>query len=93
MREAAVCCLWLLTEIAVVRPAFSLGATADKALLGTGFTITQSRGTWATGPGHLPTLIAFHPAYLLRLEEPALSQVQASIDTDLAAVRVRLKPD
>jgi uracil-DNA glycosylase family 4 len=92
-REAAACRLWLLSEIAFVRPALllGLGGTAGKALLGKGFRITQGRGRWAAGPSDLSTLITFHPAYLLRLEEPALSQAQAAVDADLAAVRARLE--
>jgi DNA polymerase len=91
-REAAACRLWLLNEIAFVQPAviLGLGGSAGKALLGKDFKITQDRGRWQEGPNAIPTLVAFHPAYLLRLEEPQLSQAQATVDADLAAVRDRL---
>ena len=91
-REANACRIWLSNEIAFVRPEviLGLGGTAGKALVGKDFKITQQRGQWFEGPNGIPTLIAFHPAYLLRLEEPALSQVQATVDADLAAVRARL---
>lgn len=92
VREMAACRDWLLTEIAFVRPAaiLGLGGTAGKALLGKGFTLTQSRGRWADGPDGIATLITFLPAYLMRLEEPELSRAQALVDADLAAVRDRL---
>lgn len=92
-REATACRLWLDTEIALVRPAviLALGGSAGKALLGKGFKITQERGRWHEGPGGSAILTTFHPAYLLRLEEPALAQAEAVVNADLDAIRARLE--
>ncbi len=94
-REAEACRIWLANKIAFVRPEviLGLGGSAGKALVAKDFKITQQRGQWFDGPNGIPTLIAFHPAYLLRLEEPQLSQVQATVEADLAAVRTRLGLD
>lgn len=91
-REVNACRPWMSNEIALVRPEviLGLGGTAGKALLGKDFKITQDRGQWRAGPEGIATLIAFHPAYLLRLEEPQLSQVQAAVEADLTAIRQRL---
>ena len=93
VREAAACRLWLENEIAFTRPSviLGLGGTAGKALIDKNFKITEGRGQWRDGPHGIPTLIAFHPAYLLRLEEPALGQIQATVEADLAKVRARLE--
>jgi len=90
--EAAACRPWLLQEIALVRPAviLGLGSSAGRALVGKSFALNRQRGQWLDGPDGRPTLISFQPAYLLRLEEPLLSQVQATVAADLAAVAARL---
>ncbi len=56
-RHIAACAPWLSAELAAVRPrvVVALGATAGKALFGTGFKVTEQRGTilgWppAAGP-------------------------------------------
>lgn len=91
--EATACRLWLDTEIALVRPAviLALGGTAGKALLGKGFKITQERGRWHDGPGGSVILTTFHPAYLLRLEEPELARAEGVVNADLDAIRARLE--
>jgi uracil-DNA glycosylase family 4 len=92
-REANACHFWLDTEIALVRPAviLALGGSAGKALLGKGFKITQERGRWHTGPGGSAILTTFHPAYLLRLEDPELARATAVVELDLDAIRARLE--
>src|SRR4051812_48064093 len=90
--EARACNVWLTTEIELVRPAviLALGGTAGKALLGKGFKITQERGKWHPGPHGAAILTTFHPAYLLRLEDEALTRAEATVDADLDAVKARL---
>ena len=92
-REASACHFWLATEIALVRPAviLALGGSAGKALLGKGFKITQERGRWHEGPDGSAILTTFHPAYLLRLEDPELARATAVVESDLDAVRARLE--
>lgn len=91
-REATACHFWLDTEIALVRPAviLALGGSAGKALLGKSFKITQERGRWHEGPGGSAILTTFHPAYLLRLEDPELARATVEVARDLDAVRARL---
>jgi uracil-DNA glycosylase family 4 len=92
--EATACRLWLNVEIGLVRPKviLALGGTAGKALLGKGFKITQERGHWHAGPHGTAIITTFHPAYLLRLEDTALARAEATVNTDLDAVKVRLTP-
>ncbi len=68
-REAAACHPWLLREIDLVQPLalVALGATAARALLGPGVTLTEARGRWWPGPRGTPVLVTWHPAALLRL--------------------------
>jgi DNA polymerase len=95
VREAEACRVWLEHELAFIRPAviLGLGGSAGRALSGAEFKITQGRGRWFAGPHGIPTLVTYLPAYLMRLEEPALGRVQAQVDADLAAVRARLAGD
>lgn len=67
-RELAACLQWLEREIEQVQPqAFvALGATAARALLGPGASVTRDRGTWQTGLHGLPVLLTLHPSALLR---------------------------
>lgn len=91
-KEAGACRFWLDTEIGLVRPEviLALGGSAGKALLGPTFKITQGRGQWLPGPHGAAILTTFHPAYLLRLEDEALAQAEATVNADLDAVGARL---
>lgn len=62
---------WLRRELELIAPRalVCLGATAGNALLGRTVRITRERGEWFDGPNGLPTLITYHPAYLLRRTE------------------------
>lgn len=59
---------WLLRELDVIDPRaiVCLGATAGSAVLQRTLRITRERGIWFDGPNGLPTLVTYHPAYLLR---------------------------
>lgn len=59
---------WLLRELEVIDPRaiVCLGATAGSAVLQRAVRITRERGIWFDGPHGLPTLVTYHPAYLLR---------------------------
>jgi DNA polymerase len=65
------CRFWLDRERAVLRPRLivALGATAARALLGRGVTISRERGQpMAVGPDS-QGLITIHPSFLLRLPD------------------------
>ncbi|MDP9381728.1 MAG: uracil-DNA glycosylase [Chloroflexota bacterium] len=91
--EANACRVWLDIELSHVRPSLilALGGTAGKALLGKGFKITQQRGRVLPGPGAIPVIATFHPAYILRLEPPELQQAEKLVSDDLALVGRELK--
>ena len=80
------CRPWLDAELRVVAPTVvaTLGATAGKALLGSKFRITESRGTvleWA-GVALVPTI---HPSAILRMEP---DERDAAFDAFVADLRV-----
>ena len=80
------CRPWLDAELRVVRPTVvaTLGATAAKALLGSKFRITESRGTVLEWEGFalVPTV---HPSAILRLD-PA--EHDAAFDALVADLKV-----
>ncbi|HYE00472.1 MAG TPA: uracil-DNA glycosylase, partial [Alphaproteobacteria bacterium] len=71
--EIAACMPFVHRHLALAQPAalVLLGGTAAKSILGTAEGITRLRGRWTdlSLPGlirPIPTLAAYHPAYLLR---------------------------
>jgi uracil-DNA glycosylase len=87
-RELDACYQWLEGEIAAIQPdlILALGATAAKALLGSTFRITQSRGQLQRREGLVDVIATYHPSYLLRLkgragEEEAWEQFVADLKT------------
>jgi len=71
--EASVRCReWLAKEMAIIQPKviLCLGAPAAAAVLGVKRPISQMRGRWYTDNAYPPAVarVAFHPAYLLRLD-------------------------
>jgi uracil-DNA glycosylase len=86
------CRHWLDGELAAVRPTAlaTLGATAAKALLGSGFKITKQRGEVLEWEGHrlVPTV---HPSAILRGPPEARDEAMAALVRDLQAV-ARLRP-
>lgn len=91
--EVTACRVWLDVELESVRPSLilALGGSAGKALLGKGFKITQERGKLMPGPGGVPAVATFHPAYILRLESPELEAAMQLVREDLALVRSQLQ--
>ncbi|MEO1138208.1 MAG: UdgX family uracil-DNA binding protein [Pseudomonadota bacterium] len=76
--EVDACRWWLEFEIQQVRPFLivALGATAARALTGSGDQIADRRGQVETGFAALPVFLTIHPAYLLRLRNPAEASLQ-----------------
>ena len=81
------CRHWLDGELAAVRPTAlaTLGAVAAKALLGSGFKITQERGNVLQWEGHrlVPTV---HPSSILRGPPEAREDAMAALVADLTVV-------
>jgi DNA polymerase len=81
------CRRWLDGELAAVRPAVlaTLGATAAKALLGSGFRITAERGRTREWEGYqlVPTV---HPSAILRGPPEARDDAMDALVADLRVV-------
>ncbi|SFD45239.1 UdgX family uracil-DNA binding protein [Streptomyces aidingensis] len=92
LRETAACKPWLDAELTLLDPevVVTLGATAGKALLGSGFRVTRERGVPMAGPpggaapgGPGPVLVAtIHPSAVLRAEDER-ERVYAGLVADL----------
>jgi DNA polymerase len=67
IEECANCQGYLEQQIAIIRPEFLclLGRVAASTLLDTTLAMSQLRGKWQRYRG-IPTIITYHPAYLLR---------------------------
>jgi DNA polymerase len=99
MRETGACRPWLVAELRLVAPdlVVALGATAGKALLGSGFRVTRQRGrllpfpgddastaaVWreALGDAGIRLLATIHPSAVLRAEDR--DEVYAGLVADL----------
>lgn len=90
--ETNACRVWLDLELSAVHPSLilALGGSAGKALLGKDFKISQQRGVLVPGPGEVPVIATFHPAYLLRLESPQLEEAEDLVRQDLYLVKREL---
>lgn len=90
--EMSNCRAFLDEQIAVVGPRviLAMGSPAAKSFLGADFGITKGRGRWYEGPGGIPLMVTFHPAYVLRQGGLALTQTKREVWSDLKQVRARL---
>ena len=92
--EVQACMPWLRSELAAVRPEVLvlLGATAGKALLGSGFKLGESRGTsLETDLAPVVTATA-HPSAILRMpDHDARERARADLRSDLAMVAEALR--
>jgi uracil-DNA glycosylase len=87
--EIGACRPWLEAELEAVRPKIlvCLGATAAKALLGSGFRVTKERGKFVDS-GLAPRATAtVHPSSILRIDDDAERRVaREELTRDLAAI-------
>jgi DNA polymerase len=90
--EMKNCRPYLDEQIDIIRPRIilALGAPAAKSFMGEKFSITKQRGQWYEGPGGIPVIATFHPAYILRQTGGELTAVKRLVWEDLKAVRTRL---
>jgi uracil-DNA glycosylase len=88
--EIDACRPWLDEELRVVRPEalVLLGATAAKAILGSGFRVTRQRGELLESPELAPIVSAtIHPSAILRAPDDAARQAEReAFAADLANV-------
>ncbi len=90
--ELRNCRPYLDEQIEIVRPRviLAVGAPAAKSFMGETFSITKQRGIWFPGPGGIPVIATFHPAYILRLTGGEMTGVKRLVWDDLKKVRARL---
>lgn len=79
----------LLPELALIAPAALIlfGNVPSKALIGKAFAMGANRGNWFTTVAGIPALATYHPAYILRLEDPDLERTRAVVVNDLVTAR------
>ena len=85
--EIEACRPWLAAELASLAPKVlvCLGATASKALLGSGFRLMKQRGQFLDSTLAPRVLATFHPSAVLRAEDQAgQSRIYETLVADLA---------
>jgi uracil-DNA glycosylase len=91
--EVDACLPWLREELRLVKPdvLLILGATAGKALLGSGFRLTRSRGVPLDSELAPCVMATIHPAAILRAPDGEARQAEREAFTrDLGAAAARL---
>jgi DNA polymerase len=61
----------------------AMGASATRALTGSGTQLLKRRGTVETGADGLPVFITVHPSHLLRLPDHERAKAEAAFAVDL----------
>ena len=87
--EVDACMPWLDTEIKLIRPTglVTLGATAAKALLGSGFRLTQHRGELLDSELAAVVAATIHPSAIVRdRDEASRNAERAALASELRAV-------
>ncbi len=82
------CHTWLQRELATVRPSIivCLGATAASAVFGSGFTLSQQRGSWHSLGNGVQAMATVHPAWVLRQPAEARESAYRGLVADLLEV-------
>jgi uracil-DNA glycosylase family protein len=91
--EITACRPWLEAELEVVRPTVMvcLGATAAKALLGSGFRVTRDRGKLVETDLAPVATATVHPSSILRIEDEDERRVaRDELADDLREIAARL---
>jgi DNA polymerase len=86
--EVDACRPWLDAELERVSPnvVAMLGATAAKALLGSGFRVTKQRGELLTVDFAPAAVATFHPSSILRADDEDRAEAFADLVADLKVV-------
>ena len=91
--EIRACRPWLDAELRVVKPEIvvCLGATAAKALLGSGFRVTKQRGEFCEVDFAPLATATIHPSAILRIDDPDDRRAETrALIADLRRVAERL---
>jgi uracil-DNA glycosylase family protein len=92
--EVQACMPWLRSELTAVRPQVLvlLGATAGKALLGSGFKLGEARGAVLESDLAPVVTATAHPSAILRMpDHDARERARADLRSDLALVAEALR--
>jgi DNA polymerase len=83
--EVVACQPWFAAELEAVRPrlVLVLGATAGRAVLGSGFRVTAQRGRVQPGPEGVPTVATVHPSAILRARDADRAAAMKAFVADL----------
>jgi uracil-DNA glycosylase len=84
--EIAACNVWLLAEIALVKPSLvvAMGATAARSLLGRPVTISSTRGSVIAATDDRPAVVVtIHPSAVLRAKGADRDDLIAGLRADL----------
>ena len=95
LRVVQSCKPWLEAELTALRPTvvLCLGATAAQSLMGPRFSVTRNRGRVFEAPWAKATIVTFHPAAILRMEEGASARAYDALVADLRlAYRLATQP-
>lgn len=86
--DIVACRPWLEAEFAALHPSVvvCLGASAAKALFGSGFRLSDARGKWHTAHGIDRILPTYHPAAVLRAQPEARDGLYSLLVDDLRRV-------
>jgi uracil-DNA glycosylase family protein len=91
--QQQACSIWLLAELARVRPRIvvCLGAMAAQAMFGAAFRVTTQRGQWLALDDGARGIATVHPSALLRIpDEDERRETYAAFVTDLRKVKKAL---
>ena len=90
--ECDLCRVTLNNEILAMRPRVILcmGSVAANQIIHPSFKITKERGLWWPMSNGSFITATYHPAYLLYLKEPQLTEKKREIWTDIQSVLARL---
>jgi uracil-DNA glycosylase len=92
--EVDACLPWLEAELEALRPKLlvCLGSSAARALLGSGFRVTQHRGEVVRTDLEVPALITVHPSSVLRApDDEARHQAHRDFVEDLGQIAAAVR--
>ena len=90
--EQAACRMWLVAELARVRPGIviALGAMAAQTLFGNAFRLTRERGEWRVLGDHAVGMATWHPSAILRGRDRSGAMYRQLVE-DLRAIQTRVR--
>lgn len=90
--EAKTCVQHVLQQIPLVNPrvVVLVGNVAVEYVTGISAPMRVMHGTWHEVAGY-PTSVIYHPAYLLRLQNPELQKKKMETWEDLLAIKARIE--